>query len=216
MDANKTYNTIKSETGDDLEMDRLFAAWQDDRASATPATLREWKARYPAQAAELAQWTAEAPVVACETEQTGPEIDRAEQRALTMGRDMIAARRAHYTVVPALADIYSVAAGRGLNVRALATRLGVGVAIVAKLQQRLIRYSTIPAALIDRLATELQVSAQQVRDYLQQPSSLSASASYKSSGVPQAAEPVDFAQAIRSCAEMSADQKAQWLSETQN
>lgn len=200
----------------DLNLDRLYAAWKDDRGSAAPTALREWTARYPAHANELAQWTADVTVTACEADLSGSEIDRAEQRALEIGRNIVAARRARYTVAaaPALADIYSAAKSCGLNPRSLASRLGVGLAVVAKLQQRLIRFSTIPAAVIDRLAMELQVSAQQVSDYLRQPASLAAGASYKSAGVPQASAQEDFAQAVRSCADMSAEQKALWLAET--
>ena len=83
--------------------------------------------------------------------------------------------------------------------------------MVAKLQQRLVRFSTIPSVFIERLAQELQVTAQQLNDYLRQPASLATGASYKSNGVPQAAPQEDFAQAIRSCPDLTEEQKAAWL-----
>jgi hypothetical protein len=229
MDTNKPFDhnkieqqmdhtALESATAGDLQelnLDRLYAAWKDDRTSVAPTALREWTAQYPAQADEVMHWTTVAPVLDCAAELSGPEIDRIEERVSEIGRNLIAARRARYSVAatPAFSDIYSAAKARGLNPRTLAARLGVGLAIVAKLQQRLIRYGTLPAALVDRLALELQVSAQQVSDYLRQPASLATGASYKSSGVPQAAAQVDFAEAIRACAEMSEKQKAIWLSE---
>jgi hypothetical protein len=214
MDTNKTYNKMQSEDLSDLNLDRLYSAWKDDRQSAAPMTLREWTARYPVYGAELTQWASAAPVVECEEDLSGAQIERTEQRAREIGLNVIAARRARYSVAPvALSDIYGTARARGLDPRTLAANLGVGLPIVAKLQQRLIRFSTIPAALIERLSIELQVTVQQVSDYLRQPASLAAGASYKSNGVPQAAAQEDFSAALRSCPGMTADQKQRWLSE---
>jgi hypothetical protein len=214
METSKTYNT---DTPEDLVLDRLYAAWKDDHTNDAPGTLREWTAQYPAYKAELTQWMAVAPVLQCEDDRTGPEIERAEARALETGRQILAARRARYTVAaPAFADIYSAARNRSMSPRALATTLGVGLPIIAKLQQRLIQFGSIPAAFIDRLATELQVGVQQISDYLQQPASLAAGASYKSKGVPQAAPQEDFATAIRTCPDMSAAQRAVWLEDGTN
>jgi len=197
---------------DDLALDTLYAAWKDDRQSAFPVALREWTAQYPSAATELTQWTAAAGMLQCEEDLDGSAIDRTEASTVAIGKAVLAERRARYSVVRSFIDIYAAARDCGMTPRSLGIAVGVGLPIIAKLQQRLIRFASLPTALIEALASALQVSATQVRDYLSQPASLAVGASYKSNAIPHAAEQEEFAEAIRACPDMTAEQKSAWLS----
>ena len=83
-----------------------------------------------------------------------------------------------------IADLVQAAKAQGLTAKALAAQIGIGLPLVAKLNQRLIRLATLPDELINRMAEALQTSGEQVRAYLARPATLSAAAQYKSDGVP--------------------------------
>lgn len=189
------------------EKDALFIAWSDDRAAAAPLPLTDWIARAPDHADDLVRWTAAHPILEG-AEQAAPDY-AAEERARAAGRALVAEMRARYDA--RLAGLLAAAAARGLNADTLAERLGIGQPIVIKLERRLLRVTSLPGLLIDRLAETLQVSAAQVREYLSRPPTLAAAASYKSDRVPRATQQ-DFEQAVRTCDEMTSDQKTAWLS----
>ena len=61
----------------------------------------------------------------------------------------------------------------------------------------------------------LDVTREQVRAYLNQTPTLAAGALYKADAAPQAAEQQPFAQALAACPGMSEEQKAFWLTQTE-
>ncbi len=195
------------------ERDALFAAWSEDRETPMPKSLADWIAAYPGYAGDLARWTVEAPVIECAEQ--GSADPAADARALTIGRQLVAEMRAKaLAAAPArLESLLEAAKQRGLTPKTLAERIGVGLSTVAKLQQRHFQLASLPAELIRRTADALQVSADQVRDYLRQSPTLAAGASYKSDGVPRAAAQEDFADAVRACRDLTEAQKAFWLAE---
>ena len=198
------------------ERDALYIAWSEDRQTAAPTPLRDWIARHPAHAEELTRWAVDAPVLECAAQR--PTDPAAEARTLEIGQQVVAEMRARYlTAQPApLKGLLETAKACGLTPKALAERLGVGLSTLAKLQQRHFRFASLPAEIVERAADALQVSAGQVRAYLQQPPTLAAGASYKSDGVPRAAEQEDFAQAVRVSRDMTEEQKAYWLAQAEN
>ncbi len=197
-------------------IDILFADWSEDRQSATPQSLRAWLNRYPQFADELIGWAADAPTLECALETATPDA-AGEAHTLAIGRSVVAEMRTRYFAalepapVPALEDLIQAAKAQGLTPKTLASQIGVGLPLVAKLQQRLIRLSTIPEELVNRLAQALDTGTEQVRAYLARPSTLAMGASYKSDGVPQAGQAEDFDAAVRACTDMNAEQKQFWL-----
>ncbi len=162
------------------ERDALFAAWSEDRQGRAPRSLQEWIELHPAYAADLIRWAAEAPLLDCALDL--PPDAAGEARVLAIGRQVLAEMRARYqtAAVTPLQGLLEAARSRGLTPKALAGRLNVGLSTVAKLQQRHFRLASIPSELIACLADALQVSADQVRDYLRRPPTLAPAASYKS------------------------------------
>lgn len=184
------------------DLDALFAQWSADRQTAAPTPLRIWLDRYPEHATDLIHWATQAPIAdRAETLYADPE---GEARTLAVGLNVVAEFRARYEAsLPSLLT-------RGLNASALAERLSLSVPLVFKLERRLLSFASLPAALIDRLADVLQVTERQVRDYLNQPPTLAAGASYRADNAPKAVRQQDFLQAVRTDHEMTEEEKAFW------
>jgi hypothetical protein len=186
-------------------LDSLYAKWSED--STTP--LKTWIGRYPEAAKSLTEWTVAEPISAYAA-QIEPSAEE-EQRARELGRQRIAVLRAKMEAEKTTPLLSLIAKERGLTLKHLAKQLGVGVALVAKLEDRLLVASGIPQTLIERLAGALSATSEQVRAYLQQPARLAMGAQYKASDVPQVTAQQDFTEAIRTCADMTAEEKAFWL-----
>lgn len=196
------------------KMDALYVAWSEDRQSRTPKPLAAWLDEYPDCAEDLLRWTADTPIQESASLYTDSE---GETRTREIGRQVIAEMRARYSAAPApLVGLVIRAKERGLNAKTLAERLGIGITLVAKLDQRHLRVTTIPARLLAELAEALDSTFEQVRDYLRQPPTLAAGAMYKSDGIPQVGEAVDFAEAVRASRDMTPERKAYWLAAANN
>ena len=215
----KIYNAanLNDNMSQPRDEDALFAAWSEDRQTPAPQPLREWVSRYPQHAPTLIAWAADMPLLECALESAAPDA-AGEAQTLAIGRNALAEMRALYFATEANAaparpidDLLQTAKARGLNARTLAARLDVGLPLVAKLNQRLVRLATIPDILIQRLANELDAGVEQVRAYLARPATLAVGAQYKSDSIPQAAQPEDFTACIRACPDMTDDQKQYWL-----
>lgn len=210
-------NNANSDAAMPHDEDALFAAWNEDRQAGKPRPLREWVNRYPQYAPSLIAWAADMPLLECALESAAPDRN-AEARTLAVGRQALAEMRAYYFAArteaqpaPAIDNLLQAAKTHGLTAGKLAARLNVGLPLVAKLNQRLVRLATIPESLLQGLADELHTGVEQVRAYLARPATLAASAQYKADSVPQVSAPEDFADAIRACTDMTNDRKQFWL-----
>lgn len=192
----------------ELERDALFAAWSEDRQMGSPKPLRAWIAEHPGYEDDLIQWATDAPVseIAYRLD-ADPE---GEARTLAIGRKVVAEMRARYEAP--LSGILAAARSRQMDSEALAAHLEMSEPLIFKLERRLLRFASIPSALVERLAETLQVSARQVNDYLRQPPTLAAGASYKyvAEDKPRAAHQ-DFSEAVRADYDLTDAQKAYWL-----
>ncbi len=204
---------MNTETTYTLEMDELYAAWSENRESATPRPLKEWTARYPQYALNLAQWA----VTESLLELTPEPIITLEMTAQSreIGRNVLAEARARYeATLPALVSINATAKANGSSLNALAQSLGMSSRTMQTLDMRQARFETLPARLFALIAEKLEVSAAQVRNYLQfNTATLAPGVAYKSNGVPQVGEQKDFADIIQSDMTMTDEQKAAWLAE---
>jgi transcriptional regulator with XRE-family HTH domain len=128
----------------------------------------------------------------------------------------VAEMRAQYGMAHRpLTSLLEAAREQNLRLKDVAERLGIGVPIVSKLEQRLLQFTTLPETLIQKLAETLDTAAENVRDYLRQPPTLAAGAAYQYTGkaTPQVQAQQDFAEAIRTCPGMSEADKQVWLAE---
>lgn len=202
---------MKKEMTEDT-IDALYAAWSADRKTANPLPLRHWQETHPEEADELMRWTTAEQV--CELSESVLVSPEAEARTIGIGMTVLREMRERYTVSPAPQPITSLIAlikQQGYTAKTLAQNLEVGQPLVAKLNQRLVRFSTIPNAFLTRLADALNVGITSLSDYLRQPPTLSTSAQYKADSAPQVADAEDFATAINACPDMTEAQKSAWL-----
>ena len=191
----------------EVDLDRIFASFYEDRQSPAPKPLASWIAEYPELKGSIVQWAAEIPAIdLAELRPAAPEL---EARSLAIGRSVLD-RLGLGAPTDVLVSFNDAARRRGVSPRQLSERLGIGMTLFAKLNRRLVRASTVPARLIDRLAEELQVSIAHVESYLSQGPALAQGAAYRSEVVPSVTEAEDFAEAVRSCVDMSEEQKRQW------
>ena len=196
-----------------LDRDELYAAWSEDREATTPRLLKEWTSRYPQHTLNLTQWSVTESLLELTPEpMITPEM---EAQSREIGRNVLAETRARYeATLPALASINATAKANGLSLNALAQSLGMSSRTMQTLDMRQARFETIPARLFTQIAAKLEVSAAQVRNYLQfNTATLAQGVAYKSNGVPQVGDPKDFADIIQSDMTMTDAQKAVWLAE---
>jgi hypothetical protein len=111
-----------------------------------------------------------------------------------------------------ISGLMAEARARGLRPRQFVQVTGLGDALLAKLDRRLIRFASIPNEVIERIASALQRDLDSVRQYLQQAPSFATTAAYRAEQAPQLAEPEDFFAAAASDSTMSAAQRAHWQS----
>lgn len=194
-------------------MDSLYIAWSADRQNASPKSLREWVAQHPAQAEALIHWAGDAPVIdyadSLRTEADG------EKQVREIGRHLVAEMRAQYFAPSAVPPVSLAAAAKaqGMRLAEFARKIGVGLTVASKLDRRLIHAEQVPAECVRRIADALNLTAAQIRAYLQQGPTLAQGAMYRADSAPQVADKQDFAAAIQSAADMSETDKAFWLAE---
>ena len=122
----------------------------------------------------------------------------------------------HLPVLPArteqpISSLLAEAATHNLNIGKLAALSELSVPIIAKFEQRLISFSSIPREAIQNVAQTLQRSFESVATYLQSPPAFASGASYKTDTAPEMPSQQDFATAIKDDRMLSEDKKARWL-----
>jgi hypothetical protein len=194
-----------------MNTDELYTLWNDDRQSASPRSCKEWMASHPQHAAEIMDWHTTTTILELAPEPTITE--QMNRQTVGIGMNVLAEMRAKYAVsqTPALVSLAAAAQSRGMTLGKVAASLGLSHALMSKLNNRLLRFESLPSRLVARLAEILEVTVGQVQRYLQQPATLAQGAAYKSDGVPTVAEQTDFADAINADLSMTPEQKADWL-----
>lgn len=203
------------EENNSLERETLYMEWRQDREQRTPRPLQHWIAEYPSFADDLIGWAAELPVMQAALYRTADADE--EARLARVGRSVVAEMRARYGMTqPTLTSLTEAAKQRNLRLKDVAERVGIGMPILSKLEQRLLTFATLPETLIQKIAEALELGAESVRDYLRQPPTLAVGAAYQYTGkaAPQVTAQQDFAEAIRACPGMSEESKQAWLKET--
>ena len=201
------------ETSGEMNMDSLYIAWREDRRSAAPKALREWVAQYPGQADALMNWAGASPILDYADKLPADAVG--EKRVREIGQNIVAEMRAQYfapTAVPPV-SLAAAAKAQGMRLAEFARKVGVGLTVASKLDRRLIHAEQVPAECVRRIADALNLTANQIRAYLQQGPTLAQNAMYRADAAPQVADKQDFTAAIQSAADMSEEEKAFWLAE---
>ena len=96
------------------------------------------------------------------------------------------------------------------ELRRIATVCEIPVSLLVNLEERLVQATSVPMVLIRKLAAELQTSAANMLEYLEQDQAIGAS-DFRSDSAPVVGKKISFASAVRS-ASMTDDQRQKWLS----
>lgn len=112
---------------------------------------------------------------------------------------------------PALTSLLAQARGHaGLDARALARKLGLGVDVLAVLEERQVVGSSVPPSALRRIGTAIGASAEAVAAYLMQPAS-GRVAVYHAPRGHQAARQLSFGDVLAQSALTTDAQKKSWL-----
>jgi len=181
------------------------------------ATLIEWIGRYPQFEQALVEFTAAWSGLELWAASTkGRDAELAQQRqGVTSVQAILAQKRAerdsaNHRSEP-LTGLITEAQHLGWPVDRLVEQLELTVALLRKLDRRLIRYVTIPLQLIEGIATILNREAIIVARYLYQPPVLSANTRHRSETRPTVMEPENFFDAVRQDRELDASLRERWL-----
>lgn len=181
------------------------------------ADLAEWASRHPRHARDLARVAADR----CWPESNSALADdAAADRLKSVGLATLRACRpqmaaAVQSQAAPLTSLLDAAKARGLDMEALAARLSLTEQYVVKLHRRLFAPASLPKSLVRNLADTLGRAMDDVSAYLAQPPRLAAGASYRADSAPAVGEQEDFAATLRADAELTDEQRAAYLTETE-
>jgi hypothetical protein len=190
------------------DINMILAAYSDAASRPGGTRLEEWVRRYPQHERALVQYALYNFLFeqgGAAAEPTPAEETLFLERAAMIRKRMMQSRT--QAASSWMGDLIEAAKKRGLTVPALAERLHLTPVEIVKLNQRLIRASTIPNALVQQLATLLGRSREEVASYLQLPPTLSANASYRSAETPRVQRQQDFLEALCS---LTLEQRIYW------
>ncbi|MBI3967350.1 MAG: hypothetical protein HY329_17085 [Chloroflexi bacterium] len=126
---------------------------------------------------------------------------------------LVAVAAAAAPVAVTATDLFAAARERGYEPASLASELRLGVDVLAKLQQRLIRPETLPTRLLERLGELLVLRLEQVQGLFAAPEGrvAPAGAFFYAKEAPAERERQTFGEAIRASRTMTAAQRFDWL-----
>lgn len=159
-----------------------------DHGGDDPETLRDWVERYPELIDDLvgiavaAEFSGGLLPTADEVAPLRRNSEEDSELAKRISAHMGEARDAEAR--PSAKGILRAARNLGMMPSALASALGVGLSVITKLDRRLVIPETVPARLVAAIARQLKRSYRDVAEYLLQPPTLSANASYRSNSLP--------------------------------
>lgn len=203
---NNMGNTMETQ---EIDMDRIFFQYCEDRASEKPRALKEWMADHPELKDDFILWATDIPAMSYAL--TIPTDYEQEQRTAKIGLTVLSILGVIQETVPVITDLYLRSREHGLSPKQLATMLGVGISVIAKLQNRLISAESIPSSLMNRLTQSLKCNLDQVTAYLNQPPTLAAGVMYKAASAPTVSTQQSFRDAVENALDMSESQKSEWL-----
>jgi len=179
-------------------------------------SLAEWIHRYPYYEQELTAFTAD--WVLATWLPTPTSIHNVDEEVLVLHgmsivQDILQQQKtALQDELHPLLGIVQEGTHLGLSLQEIAERAQMSVALVRKLDRRLIRAGSIPQQAIDSLAQAIQRGSLAVAAYLQGEPVLPYGASYRAEQAPALAEPQDFFEAVRSDMGMLFELRERWLS----
>lgn len=178
--------------------------------------LIEWIRRYPHYAKELAEFTTSWLVL--ETADVSTEdADIDEEALIARGMEVVHGllNKNPPTDQEAeekpITNLVEEAGAQGLTRVGFATALGLGSQVLSKLNRGMIRATSIPAELINRIAEVIHRRPSTVAAFLLRGPRLATGAEYRATRRPTVADQQDFFEAVRDDTTIGDGDKAFWL-----
>jgi hypothetical protein len=190
----------------------------DDLVASEPVidaqTMTRWIGRYPQYERELMNFAATWSLMSHLPPDESPL--KVEEEFYAGGLDVVrnvvrASREKTVNTEAPISSLLAEGTTHNLTIGKLAALSDLSVPIIAKFEQRLISFSSIPREAIQNVAQTLQRSFESVAAYLQSPPAFASGASYKTDTAPELPPQQDFATAIRDDRTLSEDKKTLWL-----
>jgi len=200
-------------------LDDVLDAYSEVSETPSREVLAEWIARYPQYERDLIEFT-----VAWIQSEELPELpdDRKDLNARLQGglsivqeiyekrsaEDQAQNQQSRAKMVSLIMDGSLL----GWSTDQFARQINLSVAILRKLENRLMNAATIPTELIKLISDSIQRDPSEIIAYLRQPPMLQAGQMYKSKQPPIIGKPQDFFDAVRNDGELTDEQRIYWLS----
>lgn len=183
-----------------IEADEIVTAFANALENGG-ANVADWSGRYPQFGRDFARIAAQ--------NFAGPnsvEDNAATERLQRVAQNTLRKYKTAYLGVQPLVSL--VDKESGITAAKIAQAIALPLPFVAKLNQRLFTASSLPAALVGRIADAIGRSADEVLGFLAGPPTLARAAAYRSDDAPVVGEQEDFQAALLSDASVSAEAKA--------
>lgn len=175
--------------------------------------LQRWMRRFPQYASELSRFSAawtfseHLPV-----DTATAAIDDDRWRAIGREAMLRAVAENHAAYAPSVpASLTELMQEQGLSRPQLAREAGISLALLRKLELRLIGTARLRPELVGVLADRLRTSAQALTAYFQQPPALASGAQYRAEQAPAVGRVEEFDEAVRKDLSLSKAQKERLL-----
>jgi hypothetical protein len=185
--------------------------------------LRDWIAKYPQYAEELIDFTAQWAVihdVPMPADLAAVDEKRLVLRGMSIVRNLLHAagvevesiqQQEQLDAAQPLESLLQAARDRHMSLQDIAERGQLSVALVRKLDRRLIRLDTIPNELIILLASIVGCSSRAITEILRGAPTLPRGAQYRAEQAPEVGEPESFAEALSRDRTMPEEWRRYWL-----
>ena len=203
-----------------IMLDDVFNMFVAENDEPTAENLRIWIERYPQFGRELVEFAAAwaeqlvlppAPGMEPATEKV--LIDRAMSYVLNVACERDNQVQGHIESGDVVNSLTEEAQCAGMNAQELVKACRLDLALMSKLNRRLIEPKTIPAPLIGLFARQLRKPIAAIVDYLAQPPQVTVSLAFLARDKPTRATQQSFADAVRGSS-LPEYEKARWLRET--
>ena len=178
--------------------------------------LRSLSEEYPEYADDLADFAAARAIVrhAPEEELSDEEERRFQESGMKSLRAVLNSLNAVGSAENALQSLVETAKAKGLNRSKFAAALGLSTSLVMYLEKRRLDFSSIPQAIMVKIARVLETGEDLVSNYLNKAPDLATGASFKTNARAEDLAPKSFAEAVREDQQLSAEEKRKLLSLT--
>lgn len=199
------------------ELEDVLNAYMAAASTPNAESLAEWIRRYPQYERELTEFavawsrTRWFPAVQRPSDDDDTSAQRAMRTVQAVLHEKAASLPSSQQQQHPIDSLLAEARSHGLSMDQLADRIELSAALVRKLDRRLIRYVSMPLAVIENLAGVVERQVLAVARYLDGAPVAAQGARYRAERAPALADQEDFFDAVQNDPELSEERRGRWL-----